>query len=190
MGDRADRELARRIDQRDARPARRRSDRCRDRRRVAAEGEPLADRRAAAAPWRRSTRCSPTRRYRGSARASCAASSPTPRSCPPARPPRRCGVVASEARRGRAALGTSLAARIYGATIIREGVEDRDDNQTRFVWLARAGADRRASRRSAAPLRSAGAASGRPRSSSGARARTVRGGSCAAWTSSRAGRST
>ena len=45
---------------------------------------------------------------------------------------------------GRAALGTLLAARIYGATVLREGVEDRDDNQTRFVWLARGqhGADR------------------------------------------------
>jgi prephenate dehydratase len=45
---------------------------------------------------------------------------------------------------GQAALGTLLAARIYGGTVIREGVEDRDDNETRFVWLARArqGADR------------------------------------------------
>ncbi len=37
-----------------------------------------------------------------------------------------------------AALGTSLAAEIYGATVLREGVEDRADNETRFVWLARA----------------------------------------------------
>ena len=43
--------------------------------------------------------------------------------------------VVAEGRRGQAALGTPLAARIYGATIIREGVEDRDDNETRFVWL-------------------------------------------------------
>ncbi len=35
-----------------------------------------------------------------------------------------------------AALGTELAAEIYGATVLRRGVEDRDDNQTRFVWLA------------------------------------------------------
>ncbi len=40
--------------------------------------------------------------------------------------------------RGQAALGTALAASIYGGTILREGVEDRDDNETRFVWLARA----------------------------------------------------
>jgi prephenate dehydratase len=46
------------------------------------------------------------------------------------------GVVAG-AERGRAAIGTLLAARIYGGTVIRERVEDRDDNETRFVWLAR-----------------------------------------------------
>jgi prephenate dehydratase len=38
-----------------------------------------------------------------------------------------------------AALGTALAAEIYGGTVLREGVEDRADNETRFVWLARAG---------------------------------------------------
>ena len=48
--------------------------------------------------------------------------------------------VTTGAERGQAALGTLLAARIYGGTVIREGVEDRDDNETRFVWLARAGA--------------------------------------------------
>jgi prephenate dehydratase len=35
-----------------------------------------------------------------------------------------------------AALGTTLAAEIYGGTVLREGVQDRDDNETRFVWLA------------------------------------------------------
>ena len=40
---------------------------------------------------------------------------------------------------GQAALGTVLAAEIYGGTVIREGVQDRDDNETRFVWLARSG---------------------------------------------------
>jgi prephenate dehydratase len=44
----------------------------------------------------------------------------------------------SERRPGLAALGTQLAARIYGATVVRAGVEDRADNETRFVWLARA----------------------------------------------------
>jgi prephenate dehydratase len=42
---------------------------------------------------------------------------------------------------GQAALGTVLAAEIYGATVLREGVQDRDDNETRFVWLARADAN-------------------------------------------------
>jgi prephenate dehydratase len=45
--------------------------------------------------------------------------------------------VAGERRRGQAALGTRLAAEIYGGTVLREGVQDRDDNETRFVWLAR-----------------------------------------------------
>ena len=35
-----------------------------------------------------------------------------------------------------AALGTTLAAEIYGGTVLREGVQDREDNETRFVWLA------------------------------------------------------
>jgi prephenate dehydratase len=40
---------------------------------------------------------------------------------------------------GRAALGTKLAADIYGGTVVREGVQDRDDNETRFVYLAQRG---------------------------------------------------
>jgi len=62
---------------------------------------------------------------------------------------------------GQAAIGTLLAASIYGGTVIREGVEDREDNETRFVWLARpiegrppGGADRRAI--ALPPLRSDG----------------------------------
>lgn len=47
-------------------------------------------------------------------------------------------VASDRSGRGRAALGTVLAAEIYGGTVLREGVEDRDDNETRFVWLARA----------------------------------------------------
>ncbi len=47
-------------------------------------------------------------------------------------------IVVAEGDPGRAALGTVLAADIYGGTVIREGVEDREDNETRFVWLARA----------------------------------------------------
>jgi prephenate dehydratase len=45
--------------------------------------------------------------------------------------------VVRDGRPGLAALGTVLAAEIYGATILREGVEDRHDNETRFVWLTR-----------------------------------------------------
>jgi prephenate dehydratase len=37
-----------------------------------------------------------------------------------------------------AALGTRLAAEIYDCEILADGVQDREDNQTRFVWLARA----------------------------------------------------
>src|SRR5436190_15308610 len=48
-------------------------------------------------------------------------------------------IVAGRPQRGQAALGTALAARIYGGTVIREGVQDSDENETRFVWLARAG---------------------------------------------------
>ncbi len=59
--------------------------------------------------------------------------------------------VVSAGRRGQAAIGTVLAAEIYGGTVIREGVEDRDDNETRFVWLARPSEDR-----PAAPLRGGG----------------------------------
>jgi len=38
-----------------------------------------------------------------------------------------------------AAIGTALAARLYGATVLRENIADRPGNETRFVWLARRG---------------------------------------------------
>jgi len=47
--------------------------------------------------------------------------------------------VAGDAQPGRAAIGTELAASIYGGEVVRAGVQDRDDNETRFVWLAPAG---------------------------------------------------
>jgi prephenate dehydratase len=46
--------------------------------------------------------------------------------------------VLAEGGHGASAIGTPLAAEIYGGTVIRSGVEDREDNETRFVWLARA----------------------------------------------------
>jgi len=39
-----------------------------------------------------------------------------------------------------AALGSVLAAELYGCEVLAPAVEDRDDNQTRFVWLAPAAA--------------------------------------------------
>lgn len=35
-----------------------------------------------------------------------------------------------------AAIGARAAAEIYGGVVLREGVEDEDDNVTRFVWIA------------------------------------------------------
>ena len=40
---------------------------------------------------------------------------------------------------GAAALGSRLSAELYGGVILAENVEDRPDNLTRFVWLAREG---------------------------------------------------
>ena len=45
-------------------------------------------------------------------------------------------MVVAGGRANEAALGTLLAAKIHGGTVLREGVQDRDDNQTRFAWLA------------------------------------------------------
>ena len=59
--------------------------------------------------------------------------------------------VVAEAKRGHAAIGTVLAARIYAGTVLRAGIEDRADNETRFVWLARAAAE--GADRDAPPLR-------------------------------------
>jgi prephenate dehydratase len=52
--------------------------------------------------------------------------------------------VAAERRAGLAAIGTRLAAQVYSATVIREGIEDRADNETRFAWLARGDGERAA----------------------------------------------
>jgi len=50
-------------------------------------------------------------------------------------------VVGESEDRTWAALGPALAADIYGCVVLREGVEDRHDNETRFVWLAHGAAD-------------------------------------------------
>ncbi len=62
-------------------------------------------------------------------------------------------VVVADGDPARAALGTTLAAEIYGGTVLRAGVEDRTDNETRFAWLARA-----SDAASPAPLRASGGA--------------------------------
>jgi prephenate dehydratase len=49
--------------------------------------------------------------------------------------------VAAQHDARRAAIGTLLAAEIYNGTVIRDRIEDSPDNETRFVWLARSGAD-------------------------------------------------
>ena len=36
-----------------------------------------------------------------------------------------------------AAIGTKLASELYECAVIAEGIQDREDNETRFVWLAR-----------------------------------------------------
>lgn len=44
--------------------------------------------------------------------------------------------MVSESARPWAALGARAAAALYGCELLREGVEDSDDNVTRFVWIA------------------------------------------------------
>ena len=59
-----------------------------------------------------------------------------------------------------AALGNRLAAERYGCLVLRAGVEDVADNETRFVWLGPGGGDAPAGR---ACDRSAGALEDRDR---------------------------
>lgn len=47
--------------------------------------------------------------------------------------------IVSERAEPWAALGNAVAAERYGCVVLRDGVEDADDNETRFVWLAAPG---------------------------------------------------
>ncbi|HET7416712.1 MAG TPA: prephenate dehydratase [Solirubrobacterales bacterium] len=49
--------------------------------------------------------------------------------------------MVSESARPWAALGARAAAELYGCELLQEGVEDQDDNVTRFVWIAPAGTE-------------------------------------------------
>ncbi len=49
--------------------------------------------------------------------------------------------MVSESSRPWAALGARAAAELYGCEVLVEGVEDQDDNVTRFVWIAPQGAE-------------------------------------------------
>ena len=49
--------------------------------------------------------------------------------------------MVSESPRPWAALGARAAAALYGCELLVEGVEDQDDNVTRFVWIAPAGTE-------------------------------------------------
>jgi len=49
--------------------------------------------------------------------------------------------MVSESARPWAALGGRAAAELYGCELLQEGVEDQDDNVTRFVWIAPQGTE-------------------------------------------------
>jgi prephenate dehydratase len=49
--------------------------------------------------------------------------------------------MVSESSRPWAALGARAAAELYGCRLLLEGVEDQDDNVTRFVWIAPQGTE-------------------------------------------------
>jgi prephenate dehydratase len=49
--------------------------------------------------------------------------------------------MVGESVRPWAAIGARAAADLYGCTLLREGIEDEDDNVTRFVWIAPAGTE-------------------------------------------------
>jgi prephenate dehydratase len=50
-------------------------------------------------------------------------------------------VAEGDAQVPSAAIGPRLAAELYGCEVLADGIEDRDDNVTRFVWLAPEGTE-------------------------------------------------
>ncbi len=50
-------------------------------------------------------------------------------------------LVSERIRHRWVAIGTRLAAELYGCVVLEQGIEDESGNETRFVWLARAGGD-------------------------------------------------
>jgi prephenate dehydratase len=50
-------------------------------------------------------------------------------------------LVAEDAGRTLAALGSASAAELYGCVVLRDGIEDEPDNVTRFVWVAPEGTE-------------------------------------------------
>jgi prephenate dehydratase len=68
--------------------------------------------------------------------------------------------VAESGDRATAAIGTLLAGRLYGCTVLAERIEDAPDNTTRFVWLAPRGGDGVGAD---GPARAGGSAGGVPR---------------------------
>jgi prephenate dehydratase len=48
--------------------------------------------------------------------------------------------LAGSGRSATAAIGTRSAAELYGATVLRDAIQDEADNATRFIWIAAAGA--------------------------------------------------
>ena len=50
-------------------------------------------------------------------------------------------LVTERIRHRWAAIGTRLAAELYDCVVLEAGIEDVTGNQTRFVWLARDGAE-------------------------------------------------
>ena len=111
-------------------------------------------------PLERIARVISTRRPPRSARASCASSCPTRSGSRAASTAEAVRSVAETAEPW-AALGSRLAAELYGCRVLADGVEDHAHNETRFVWLAHAS-------QVAARAAARAAARSRPRSPSGA----------------------